>query len=714
MRLNRFTAIALDEEAGPLAPGWERTYVRGTVRLAIPTMLVLLWAPSAAAEGSVSLESLLDEMVDRDAAARLPEPSYVLKQVSSHDPRKTNPADPATWHSNNDHDHFIRAEVNQGRREWVVMDASGPGAIVRLWTVPLGIKQQQIIRFYLDGSPTPAMAANFNEFSSGRDFVRPPFAFFAWNATDVRDQSKPGWSARPAAGADLYLPIPFAKRCKITLDSTPVFYSINYRIYPSGTKVRSFTLAGYGAAKPVLDRVAKALLAAPDLAAKAATKTVTLAPQQDVTLALPDGAGAVREVTVRIDPKEAPQALRSLVLTARFDDQPTIWCPIAEFFGAGARLHPLQDWNRSVTADGRLTARWVMPYARSAQLAIKNVGAVALQVNVSAATDAWKWDRRSMLFHANWHAQFGIKTRPRFDWTYVAVQGRGQYVGDTLTVFNSVKAWYGEGDERISIDGERVASHIGTGTEDYYGFGSGLADYFSAPFISQPRRDGAEHESDWQGYATTSRMRLLDAIPFRTALKHDMEVSSEADTVLDYAVATFWYARPGAKHDRVPQPSEAALPLRQSPGVFKIAGGIECEKMPIIAKTADLVAEPQPGGPTVGQWSDGAQLLVRGNQPGDFVELQVAIGQSGPKKITLHATKSWDYGVLLFSINGKAVAGHYDAYSPVAMAGRPIELGVFEPEDGRFILRVAVLGSDPAATGTRSYFGLDAVTLTAP
>lgn len=685
------------------------------MRLTVLTVLVLVSARSApAAEQFVSLESLLNEMVDRDAAARLPQPGYLLKQASSHDPRKTNPADPATWHSNNDHDQFVRTEVNQGRREWVIMEDTGPGAIVRFWTVSLGMKEQQIIRFYLDGSPTPMIEVRFNELLSGRGFVRPPFAFSAWNATDPRDQLKPGFTARPAAGADLYLPISFAKSCKITLDSNPVFYVINYRIYAAGTKVRPFTMAGYYTAKPILDRVAERLLDTRNLTAQASAKTATLAPGEDVAIALPRGPGAVRELQVQIDPKDVPQALRALVLEATFDDESTIWCPVAEFFGAGPRLRPVQDWYRTVGEDGRLTARWVMPYARSAQLSIKNVGAADLNVTLNVATGTWKWDRRSMLFHADWHAQFGIKTRPMSDWPYIAVQGRGQYVGDTLTVFNPVEAWYGEGDERIYIDGEPVASHIGTGTEDYYGLGSGMADYFNSPFISQPRRDAAGRDSNWLGYNTASRLRLLDAIVFRTALKHDMEISTETDTTLDYAVGTFWYARPGAKDDRTPQPSEAAHALRESPELFKITGAIECEEMPVIAMTSKVLAETQTGGPTVGRWSNGAQLLVRANNPGDFIELRVATAQSGPKKLTLYATKSWDYGMLQFTINGKVMEGHYDAYSAVATASRPIELGVFEPKDGQLILRVELVGCDPASTGTRSYFGLDAVTLTAP
>jgi hypothetical protein len=64
-------------------------------------------------------------------------------------------------------------------------------------------------------------------------------------------------------------------------------------------------------------------------------------------------------------------------------------------------------------------------------------------------------------------------------------------------------------------------------------------------------------------------LRLLDAIPFRNELKHDMEIWDGGDTQVDYAVATFWYGRPGAKSNRMPQPMEAARAIRELPGSAK-------------------------------------------------------------------------------------------------------------------------------------------------
>lgn len=672
------------------------------------------------ARAGVSLVSLLNEMVARESVAQCPVPTYVLKQASSHDQRKNDPSNAETWHSNTDYGQFLHTEMNEGRREWVIMEDAGPGAITRFWIPLLGDNDHQIIRFYLDGSPTPAITAKINDLLSGTAFVHPPLAFVGWNETDLLNQLKPEFKARRGVSGDLYLPIPFAKSCKITLDSSPFYYVINYRQYAAGTPVQTFSLAGFTAARATLGRVSATLLATPNQPVVGPGKQATLAPGQTVELELPKGSAAVRGLQVRIDPRDAPQVLRSIILQGAFDGEAAIWCPLGEFFGVGARLNPVQDWWRTASADGTLTARWVMPYQHTGRVALKNVGDKTVALRLSVTTDQWKWDDRSCYFHANWHCELNLKTRPRSDWNYLEIQGRGRYVGDTLTVFSPVKAWYGEGDERIYYDGATFPQMIGTGTEDYYGYAWGMAGYFNSPFISVPKRDGS-NQDDWRGYTTTSRLRLLDSIPIQTSYQHDLEIWNWADTQVDYAVGTFWYARPAARNNREPQPQEAARTLRANPALadgpaaaFKIAGAIECETLPVLAKSDSLQVGIQDAGLTEGQWSGGRQLFVQATKPGDFVELQIPVGDDQPREVTLYVTKSADYGVLRCRLNGKPAGNDLDTYHPTAVAGAPIELGTFAPQDGKLLLRVEVIGSNPASIGARYYFGLDCLVLKRP
>jgi hypothetical protein len=679
----------------------------------ILTVLALgLSATAVARERSpvLSLQSLLEEMTDRDAVAKWPVPAYTCRQASSWDRAQKTPTDPAGWHANKDYEQFIRTEENAGRREWVIMEHAGPGAITRFWLPLSAKKDKQVIRFYFDGSPTPAIECNFNELLSGRGFVRPPLAFVAWNETDLHSQMKAAPATLRQVGGDLYLPIPFAKSCKITLDELPFYYIVNYRAYALGTTVATFTMADFEKSAATLNRTGEALTADLDLKLTGQTKQAVLAPGKELSLKLPGKPTAVRNLQVQIDPKDAPQVLRSVVLSATFDGEETVWCPVGEFFGTGARLNPVHDWFRSVGKDGTLAARWVMPYRRAAQVTLKNLGTNSVAVTLAATTDNWKWDDQSLHFHATWRGQQAIKTQPRSDWNYVEINGRGRYVGDTLTVFSPDKAWYGEGDERVYVDGEKFPSHLGTGTEDYYGYAWGMATYFSSPFIAMPHRD-TSNRSNWKGYTTTSRVRLLDDIPFTTAFKLDMEIWHWANTKVDYAVGCFWYARPDATSNRAPTPEEARRSLSEIPGTTQQAGAIECETMTVAAKSPGLRITHQD---SMLPWSGNEQLFIQATKVGDFVELDIPVTDDKSHRVVLHGTKSYDYGILRFSINGQPAGSDYDAFNAAAIVGEPIELGRFEPKNGKLVLRVEVVGANPASRGPRYYFGLDCVVLQNP
>ena len=669
-----------------------------------------LMVPSSAAVGEVTYSGLLREIADRDAVAALPVPAFTLRQSSSHDPRKKDPADAEGWHSNNDHDNAMRTEENEGRKEWVIMEDKGPGAVVRFWTPLAADRNQQTIRFYLDGSPTPAITANLNDLFRGCGFVPPPFAFVSFDETDLRKQIEKPRAGAQGVGGDLYLPIPYSKGCKITLDSVPFYYVINYRSYAAGTAVKSFSMEEFEAMKQVVTLTGDVILGRTD-PPKADNKwnLAELSPGEERGGDLAPGPAAVRDLIIRIRPDEAPAALRSLVVQATFDGEPTVWCPLSEFFGAGVRLQPVQDFWRSVGDDGTLRTSWLMPYSKSARVSIKNICDHDLSVGLLTATIQRKWDDRSMLFHANWHSQRLIPTQPRSDWNYIEIQGQGRYVGDTLTVFNPSRDWYGEGDERIYQDGAALPEFIGTGTEDYYGYAWGMADFFNSPFISIPRRETPDH-NNWLGYTTTSRVRPLDSIPFQSALRHDMEIWHWANCKVDYAVGTFWYARPGAKCNRQPQPDEAAAAVRELPGPRKIAGAVEFESLKVTATSPGLNVGEQAGAMLAGEgWSGDKQVFVQATKVGDFIEFSIPVDDNKPHKLILHATRSYDYGILRFTVNGQAAGKETDFYHPEATLAEPIELGTFQAHDGKLLLRAEVTGTNPASRGPRYYSGFDCV-----
>ncbi len=520
--------------------------VRRLARILVLTFLAHLAAPAAGAD-AIDLGGLLGRMLDRAGIAEFPEPAFVCKQASSYN-RKSKQPGTRDWFATDDYSQFIRCDKVGDRREWVMMDADGPGAIVRWWITQY--KFDGTIRIYLDGSDKPALEGKGDQLIGGKKggIVGPPL------------------SAMRSRGCNLYLPIPFSKHCKVTYDGRNpketrkfgdnIYYNINYIQYPKGADVKTFTMADLKANAKLLDKVQRGLLE-PAKNGLDARRTVKgekkiLKPGQSITREVA-GTGAICLLKVKVSGDDIGQAMRSTVIKADFDGKVRVWAPVGEFFGSGPGLNPFKGWWRQVGKDGWMTCWWPMPFKKTAAITITNHGAadVAVELGDIGIAD-WKWTDRTMYFNSSWRgddhiAVFGNDYTRGEEWNYVTIRGKGVYVGDTMAVFNRPLkprlSWWGEGDEKIYVDGELFPSHFGTGTEDYFGYAWGTAACFDAPFHAQPI--GGANKGP--GHTTNTRVRMLDRIPFQKSLKMNMELMHwRSGGTVDYATTTYWYARNGA------------------------------------------------------------------------------------------------------------------------------------------------------------------------
>ena len=165
-----------------------------------------------------------------------------------------------------------------------------------------------------------------------------------------------------------------------------------------------------------------------------------------------------------------------------------------------------------------------------------------------------------MHFHAKWRTA-DMKTRPFHDWTYCDLKGKGVFVGDMLSIMSPVGAWWGEGDEKIFVDGETFPSWFGTGSEDYYGYAWSNPEPFQHPYHNQTRCDGKGTGATF-GLTSVNRFHILDAIPFDKSFRFDMECWHwDPNVTVNYAATSYWYARPGATDDFEPVDAEGAAKL---------------------------------------------------------------------------------------------------------------------------------------------------------
>jgi len=657
----------------------------------IVLVVIALSVPTVAA-GPVTFGSLLEEMVDRDRIARFPDPEYTCRQFSSYDRKMVSPDDPAGWFANGDFSQFLGVEEHGGRKEWIMMDAEGPGCIVRIWCTGPNIRGT--IRIYLDGQDSPVIAAKAVDLVGGMAMVGEPL------------------SAVRARGRNLYLPIPYARRCKVTYDGPnfwetrknedPFYYQINYRTYAKGTQVETFSPVVFKRDEKILQRVQRLLLTPwdalpPEDAVRKASLTATR--ETAGTLAL-DGPAAVCQMTLQLEAEDLEAATRQTVLVMTADGEQTVWVPVGEFFGSGIGVNPYLGWWRRVTKDGTMSCYWPMPFENKCTICLLTLGKQPVRATLNVWTKDWTWDDRSMHFRANWRHRYPVPSQPHFDWNYIDIKGQGILVGDTLVVMNGVMGWWGEGDEKIYIDGETFPSHVGTGTEDYYGYAYCTPEFFEDPFHAQPRADGPRNF----GRVTNTRSRSLDAVPFHTALRFDLELWHWEKTTMAYGTTTYWYARPGATCNIKPDPETAAKGPAPVPSLWKnVPGAIEGETLKVRrvdGGTTEVQFAPQFG------WSGGRQLWWRDGQPGQKLEIEVPVKKGGSCTLKVQLTKAPDYGIVQLTWDGRPLGQPIDLYHTSVVTTGEINLGKQRVEAGTHVLGVEIVGANPKAI-KKHMFGLD-------
>ncbi len=511
----------------------------------------------AGSSDSITMKTLLQEMVNRDCLSQYPEPSYLCRQFSSYDRATTTPDD-KSWFANWDRSMFIRIDSLNGRKEYVMMDVEGPGAIVRFWMTFAGPDcGQGVLRIYFDYQSEPTIEGSALDIISGAQLVGAPLSTSVSDLTD--------YSMR---GHNLYLPIAYGKHCKVTYESKnikdfgaktggeSVYYNINYRTYEPNTRVATFSMKELDDNQALLAQVQKLLQHRTRMLPEN-LQTVELKgeilPGQSLSQTLDTTDSAIRKLLFSVHSSNQEMALRKTFLVITFDGKRTVECPIGDFFGTGFKIRASNTWYTQVDAEGNMSCFWIMPYREECIITIENRGSESVSIkDGKIAVAPYKWDSNTLYFGSSWKEFAQVATGEfksnegaggAFDINYVTLKGKGVYVGDGLTFINTVDAWWGEGDEKVYIDGEAFPSHIGTGTEDYYGYAWCRPERFSNhPFIAQPDGSGNFHP----GYTINLRFRSLDAIPFTTSLKFDMEMWHWVKAVVDFAPITYWYISPAS------------------------------------------------------------------------------------------------------------------------------------------------------------------------
>jgi hypothetical protein len=490
--------------------------------------------------GEISVRTLLREMVDISAIAKLPDPPYVARAASSYDRRSVTPTSSDGWFANDDwasldRANYLRVDDRAGRREYVLLDEMGPGALVRIWSAsPAGI-----MRFYFDGEEKPEIEIPFELLVRGKGPIPEPFSYVA------------------AKGFNAYFPLPFRKGLKVTIDSLVtknpwqdgnlerIYYHLSYRSYARdvAARVRTYRREELGAMLAGVETTARVFRE--PWRAYEPQSGVTSVPFSGDAAALRAnveraGGGVIRELSLLLrDTSEA--ALSRARITMRFDGETTVETPLVDFFGAGSTFTPYDSLPFTVRADGTLSCRFAMPFRERVEVVVEG----AQNAEGALAVVAQPFTGESLYFHARYRAPSVVDSQPPKDLRMIDIQGEGVYAGDVFGIQNPNDRWWGEGDEKIYLDGETFPSFFGTGTEDYYGYAWSTGELFFRALHAQTRAGGP----GFSGSFSVNRFRTLDAIPFKKSLRFDMELWHWGQTRVTWQGLIYYYARPGATDD---------------------------------------------------------------------------------------------------------------------------------------------------------------------
>lgn len=557
--------------------------------LAAPLLGLIAAAALAGEPGqpAVTTGTLLGEMTDLGRLARWPAPAYRMEQFSSYDRRSTSAEAPG-WFENADG--FGRepipgfAKVLREPRDgeaglYLLAEVRGPGAIVRGWSAGMG----GTLRVYLDPGADAADQGTLVWEGPAYDFLARRSASLL---RSVGIDLDPG-DAFSQQDAD-YLPIAFARGLRVTWEGKLGelhFYHLQVRRYPDGTAVRTFDPRKDLKEFEAQVRAAAAGLTTPPGPSDGtpATLEADLAPGRSWTWSpAGKGPGAVRELRLRLRADRPDEALRGCLLRMAFDgsQRPQVESPVGDFFASGPGVNPFGSLPFSVEADGTMICRFVMPYREGVRLEVVNLTPNPVRLDGRVVVSPWDWNDASMYFRAKWRTDpdlFG--GRGPIDLPYLVAIGKGVFVGLAAMIVNPSGAplahgnWWGEGDEKILVDGESTPSVFGTGSEDYFNYSWSRPALFDHPYCGQPLDSGP----DTSGYVSNHRFQVLDAVPFERSLAVFLELWTHSPTPgLSYARVAYHYARPGAVDDhRGLMPSDLRvrpLPKRPFEAVLGAAG----------------------------------------------------------------------------------------------------------------------------------------------
>jgi hypothetical protein len=295
------------------------------------------------------------------------------------------------------------------------------------------------------------------------------------------------------------------------------------------------------------------------------------------------GAGVITRIWITIAPTHETLSRNDIVIRMYWDGNsfPSVESPVGPFFGQGwdESYHFISAPLAAAPRDGNaLVSYFAMPFAKGARIEIENQANIdidALYFNIDY-TEMKKLPPDMGRFHA-WYNykvtdanpdgenEWGVLGKQgknkdgKNNYLIADIKGKGQFVGLNYYVNSPSPMWYGEGDEMVFIDGEKLPSINGTGTEDFFNSSWSPKEIYMHPFFGYARVN--EGESGWLGRTHCYRFFIDDPVYFDKSCRFTIEHGHNNCLTLELSTVAYWYQSEAVKvpeivgvNDRKPKP----------------------------------------------------------------------------------------------------------------------------------------------------------------
>jgi hypothetical protein len=223
--------------------------------------------------------------------------------------------------------------------------------------------------------------------------------------------------------------------------------------------------------------------------------------------------------------------------------------------------------------------------------------------------------------------------------------------------------WWGEGDEKIWVDGEDFPSFFGTGSEDYFNYAWSQPDIFDYGYCAQPLVTGPDN----RGFNVNLRWHILDPIPFQESFDFFMEVFPHNRTPgMSYARTAYFYGTPELRDAFRPiNPLDVTLGLGlpehwlpEAQGAAKGAVFYQAEDLfQWYRENVEEVKDPMWAGDRAIRWVP--------EKEGETLDFHVDVKDSGRYRIVGTLGRSPNSGKVSLTVNGS------DPFFPTVDLQRP-------------------------------------------